>query len=176
LATSSRWVHDLCEEHALGQREQRVEPVVARRGERDLLLAVLLAALVFGERAAAVIDAPDVPVGVHLEDVPAALVHHQPAHDEVRIVAQGQDGLGVAVLCHQLLGREPERQLLDAALAVRQERVVHVEADLPDLVHAHVAVHEDSPGRLQHRSPEDGVERVGGTCHGRREAGSWGGY
>jgi hypothetical protein len=48
------------------------------------------------------------------------------------------------VLAAQLAEGQLDRQLLEPVLVVQGQRVVHVEADQLDLVHAQVAVAEDA--------------------------------
>jgi hypothetical protein len=154
-------------DHRLGQREQRVDPGVARGAGLDARLPVERAALLAGEHARAVEHAPDVTVAVHLEDVAELLVDHQPAHRPLRRVLELEDARRVAAVLDQLLQRQLDRQLLHRRLLVDGERVVHVEADELDLVHLEVAVDEHAAPARDVGLARDG-EQLG---HGRMERG-----
>jgi len=157
---------DLREERDLGEGEEGVDEVVAGKADPDLHSAVEAAALVLGEGALPVVGAADVTVAVHLQDVAELLVHDQPAHADLSIVAQTQEISGVAAGLDESLQGELERQLLDVGPGVVRERVVHVEPDHLDQVHSQVAVDPDpTRGRngLRSRDLEKVSERVEGV-------------
>jgi hypothetical protein len=140
-------VDDARVEDGLGQGEEGIEPVVARGVQPDLLVAVQLDPLLLREGAPPVIGPAHVVVAVHLEQVAQALVDRQAPHHKPRIVFDGQHLFRITVGLDQPLGGEAEGELLDVPLHVGRQGVVHVEADLADLIEAQVAAGEDAaPG------------------------------
>ena len=164
----------VAEQARLGQREQRVDPGEAGQRQVDLLVAVQPLALLPRDGPAAVEAPAHVVVAVHLEDVAGDLVEDETADDELRVVGELGERLGVVELRDQPLQRHPEREVLQPAQVVHRQRVVHVEPDHVDLVHPQVAVDEDlagardlavydGAGLLQQRLHGGvGVERAGG--------------
>ena len=65
------------------------------------------------------------------------------------IVLERLDVARIALLLHHPLQRELEGQLLDVAHRIDGQRVVHVEADHGDGVHAQVAVGVDLAAELK---------------------------
>ena len=128
--------------HGLGQAEQRVDPREPIGRQVDLLVAIDRPALVLREHPEAVVAAPDVAVPVELEHVAQLAIDHDAADRPARVVREVLDRLGIAVLLDELAQRELDRQLLQLVLVVQGERVVHVEPDHLDRVHAEVPVTE----------------------------------
>ena len=84
----------------------------------------------------------------------------QPAHHELVVVVELPDLGRVAALADQPRERHVERELLEPAHVVDGQRVVHVEADQLDLVHAQVAVDEDLARPVDLPSLLDRVEEL----------------
>ena len=131
----------------LGQRKQRVDPVVARRVRAHLLLHVQLVDLRRLEPREAVVALVHGLEAIHLEHVAEALVDEQPADRKARVVADVPQVARVAAVDHSL-HRELHAQLVQRLLMVDGERVVHVEAEPVDLGQVQVPVHEHPFPRL----------------------------
>ncbi len=126
-------IHQPGVEVALGDLEERVDAAEALGGRGEAAAAVggLQFRPVHGP--APVAGAHHLPLPVQLQQVAPEAVQHQAAHGEVGIVGLLQQPGGVAVLAHQELDGLLEGQVVDLRRAVAGQRVVHVEADGPDL-------------------------------------------
>ena len=153
--------HGACVHRRLGERVERVDPVVALRRDAHLAGLVEGVAHVALELAQPVPRAAHVAVPVHLQDVPEALVDEQPADGEARVVRRLAQERRIPPL-HELAHRGLDGEPVDLLLAVDRERVVHVEADPLDGVHAQASVHEHAAFGGERRD-------VGGRVVGHRE-------
>ncbi len=126
--------------------KERVDGDVVLAGDANSPALVDALAIFRVEPSETVTRAHHVVVIVHLEHVAAAPVDQESAHDELRIVRKSQNVLVISALADELFLGDAERQLVHFADAIVRERVIEIEADRLNRLHAQIPIHVDPPG------------------------------